>query len=103
MNSLKNKQTINLNVSVEMTFFHFYFFENHILFLLYFVPLPFIPFIPLPPEITTLLSMPMSLSFLFAQSLYPLPSPIAFILVSIYEFVSTLLVISVCSLDSIYE
>ena len=34
-----------------------------------------VPIYPLPPTITTLLSMPMSPFSLFAQSLYPLTTP----------------------------
>ena len=45
-------------------------------FISLFIPLPFIPVIPLPPKITTLLSMPMSpLPFFVCPLSFVLPPP----------------------------
>ena len=64
-----------------------------------------VPLDTLPPAIATLLSMTISPLFLFAPSFHLLTSssPLAVILLSIYESVPIFLVSSLCSLDSTYE
>ena len=74
----------------------FFYPVYYSVFLIYFLPLfycifplPFNSFIPSTPAITTLLSMSMShLSFLLYPSILKQPTPIAVILLSIYESVS---------------